>query len=102
MARYCSHTVILPDENRLDDFVVEVAGTVTAYYPFAGERHSTIYLDTPILLSPRADLEGKTLSLTQLTWALRDAQHDAASVLYAYRLTPCPQCAEGRFTMSKL
>ena len=51
MPRYCSHTVILPDEHRLDNFVVEVAGSVTAYYPFAGERHSTIYLDTPILLS---------------------------------------------------
>ena len=102
MPRYCSHTVIFPDEHRLDDFVVEVAGCVTAYYPFAGERHSTIYLDTPILLSHRADLDGKTLSLTQLTWALRDAEHDDASVLYAYRLTPCPSCAEGRFTMVKL
>ena len=102
MPRYCSHTVILPDEHRLDNFVIEVAGSVTAYYPFAGERHSTIYLDTPILLSPRADLDGKTISLTQLTWALGDAGHDGTAVLYAYRLTPCPTCAEGRFTMVKL
>lgn len=103
MPRYCSHTVILPDESRLDDFVVEVAGNgVSAYYPFAGEMHSTIYFDTPILLSPRVDLEGKTISLTQLTWALHDTEHDGTTVLYAYRLTPCPSCAEGRFTMSKL
>ena len=101
MPRYCSHTVILPDENRLDDFVVEVTGnSVTAYYPFTGEVHSTIYFDTPILLSRRADLEGKTIALTQLTWALSDTHGD--TTLYAYRLTPCPSCAEGRFVMSKL
>ena len=101
MPRYCSHTVILPDENRLDDFVVEVTGnSVTAYYPFTGEVHSTIYFDTPILLSHRADLEGKTIALTQLTWALSDTHGD--TTLYAYRLTPCPSCAEGRFVMSKL
>ena len=101
MPRYCSHTVILPDENRLDDFVVEVTGnSVTAYYPFTGEVHSTIYFDTPILLTPRADLEGKTVALTQLTWAL-NATH-GGTTLYAYRLTPCPSCAEGRFVMSKL
>ena len=45
MARYYSHTVILPDETHLDDFVVEVTGHVSAYYPFTGEIHSTIYLD---------------------------------------------------------
>ena len=101
MPRYCSHTVILPDENRLDDFVVEVTGnSVTAYYPFTGEVHSTIYFDTPILLSHRADLEGKTVVLTQLTWALSDTHGD--TTLYAYRLTPCSSCAEGRFVMSKL
>lgn len=102
MPRYCSHTVILPDENRLDDFVVEVTGnSVTAYYPFTGEVHSTIYFDTPILLSHRADLEGKTVSLNQLTWALRDTEREATA-LYAYRLTPCPSCMGNRFTMSKL
>ena len=100
MPRYCSHTVILPDENHLDNFVVEVSGSVIAYYPFTGEVHSTIYLDAPILLSPRADLEGKTVALTQLTWAL-NATH-GGTTLYAYRLTPCPSCAEGRFVMSKL
>lgn len=102
MPRYCSHTVILPDENRLDNFVVEVAGSVTAYYPFAGERHSTIYLDTPILLSHRADLEGKTISLTQLTWAMQDAEKGNSTVMYAYILTPCSSCAGDRFTMSRL
>lgn len=102
MARYCSHTVILPDENRLDDFVVEVASSVTAYYPFAGERHSTIYLDTPILLSYRADLDGKTVSLSHLTWALHDIEGGNDSVLYAYRLTPCPSCVGERFSMVKL
>ena len=102
MPRYCSHTVILPDENRLDNHVVEVDGRVITYYPFTGEVHSTIYVNSPILLSPRADLEGKTISLTQLTWALHGTSHDGTSVLYAYRLTPCSSCAEGRFTMSKL
>lgn len=101
MSRYCSHTVILPDENHLDNFVVEVAGSVTAYYPFTGEMHSTIYLDAPILLSHRSDLDGKTISLTQLTWALHDTVHGDTSV-YAYRLTPCPSCAGNRFTMTKL
>ena len=101
MARYCSHTVILPDESRLDNFVVEVDGMVTTYYPFVGEVHSTIYLDTPILLSHRADLEGKTISLTQLTWAMHDTEH-GGEVLYAYSLTPCPSCAGNRFTMMKL
>ena len=100
MPRYCSHTVILPDENHLDNFVVEVSGSVIAYYPFTGEVHSTIYFDTPILLTPRADLEGKTVALTQLTWALNATHGD--TTLYAYRLTPCPSCAEGRFVMSKL
>ena len=100
MPRYCSHTVILPDESRLDNTVVEVAGTVTAYYPFAGEVHTTLYLDTPILLSHRADLEGKTVSLTQLAWALHDASGTTA--LYAYRLTPCPSCMGDRYTMMRL
>ena len=101
MARYCSHTVILPDENRLDNFVVDVDGMVTTYYPFAGEVHSTIYLDTPILLSHRADLEGKTVSLTQLTWALQGTAH-GEKALYAYCLTPCPSCVGNRFTMKRL
>lgn len=100
MPRYCSHTVILPDESHLDNFVVEVSGAVTTYYPFAGEVHTTLYLDTPILLSHRADLEGKTISLTQLTWALRDAS--STTVLYAYRLTPCPSCMGERYTMMRL
>lgn len=102
MPRYCSHTVILPDEQHFDNFVVEVSDCVIAYYPFVGEHHSTIYLDTPILLSPRADLNGKTISLAQLTWALCDAEHESTAVLYAYHLTPCSSCAEGRFTMVKL
>ena len=100
MPRYCSHTVILPDENRLDNFVVEVAGRVIAYYPFTGEVHSTIYLDAPILLSHRDDLDGKTIALTQLTWALHDADGNTAT--YAYRLTPCSSCMGERFTMGRL
>lgn len=101
MPRYCSHTVILPDENRLDNHVVEVDGRVTTYYPFTGEVHSTIYLDTPILLSHRADLEGKTVSLTQLTWALHETEQ-GNTAMYAYCLTPCPSCAGNRFTMTRL
>ena len=100
MPRYCSHTIILPDESRLDNSVVEVSGTVTTYYPFAGEVHTTLYLDTPILLSHRADLEGKTVSLTLLTWALHDAS--GATALYAYRLTPCPSCMGDRYTLMRL
>lgn len=100
MSRYYSHTVILPDETHLDDFVVEVTGHVSAYYPFTGEIHSTIYLDTPLLLSHRADLDGKTISLTQLTWAMHTEAN--STVMYAYRLTPCPSCAGDRFTMTKL
>lgn len=101
MPRYCSHTIILPDENRLDNFVVEVDGRVTAYYPFTGEVHSTIYVDHPILISHRADLEGKTVSLTQLAWALHNGEH-GNTAMYAYRLTPCPSCAGNRFTMIRL
>lgn len=100
MARYYSHTIILPDESHLDDFVVEINKQVTAYYPFVGEMHSTIYVDTPILLSYRADLEGKTVSLNQLAWALSDETND--TVMYAYRLTPCSSCAGDRFTMTML
>lgn len=100
MARYYSHTLILPDESRLDDFVVEVNKCVTAYYPFLGEVHSTIYVDTPILLSYRTDLDGKTVSLSQLAWALHDVDNN--SVMYAYRLTPCSSCAGERFVMTML
>ena len=101
MARYSSHTIILPDESRLDNFIVEVGGSVIAYYPFRGEVHSTIYMDQPILISYRADLNGKTISLTQLTWALRDTEH-GDTAMYAYRLTPCPTCMGERFIMTKL
>lgn len=101
MARYCSHTVILPDENRLDNYVVEVDGCVTTYYPFTGEVHSTIYIDHPILISHRADLEGKTISLALLAWALHDAEH-GNTAMYAYRLTACSSCMGNRFTLSRL
>lgn len=100
MSRYCSHTIIMPDETMLDNHVVEVADKVIACYPFAGEMHTTLYLDTPILLTPRADLEGKTVSLTQLAWALRDAS--GATALYAYRLAPCSTCMGDRFTLTRL
>lgn len=101
MARYYSHTIIFPDESQSEDFVVEVLnGKVTAYYPFAGEIHSTVYVDFPILFSYRNDLEGKTVSLTQLTWALHTEASDM--VMYAYRLAPCPSCAGERFVASML
>lgn len=101
MPRYCSHTIILPDESRFDNFIVEVGGSVVTYYPFRGEVHSTIYMDQPILISYRADLDGKTISLTQLTWALHDTEH-GNTAMYAYRLTPCPSCMGERFIMTKL
>ena len=101
MAKYCSHTLILPDGSRLDNGVVEVnSAVVDTYYPFMGEVHSTIYVDAPILLSHRADIGGKSISLTQLDWALYD---DAGGDgLYAYRLMPCASCAGGRYTLIRL
>ncbi len=101
MARYCSHTIILPDENCLDNFVVEVNGCVTAYYPFTGEIHSTIYIDQTILISYRADLDGRTISLSQMAWALHDAEHGSTK-MYAYYLTPCSSCMGNRFIMKRL
>ena len=101
MARYCSHTVILPDETRLTNFVVEVGGCVEAYYPFTGEQHTTIYFETPILLSYRSDLGGKTIALTQLAWALC-GEGAGGGMMYAYRLVPCSSCTGERFVMSKL
>lgn len=101
MPRYCSHTLILPDESCLNDMIVEVSNnSVVVYYPFAGEVHSTLYIDTPILLSFREDLEGKTVSLNQLSWALSDIVNNV--MVYAYRLVPCSSCAGERFTMIKL
>ena len=99
MSRYFSHTVILPDETHLVDFIVDVEGHSVAYYPFVGEIHSTIYLETPILLSHRNDLQGKTVSLYQLTWAMGDA---ADSSVYAYSLTLCPACKGDRYTLTRL
>lgn len=101
MARYCSHTIITPDESRLCNFVVEVNRHVGVYYPFTGEQHSTIYIDTPILLSFRDDLEGKTIALSQLTWALRGGD-SGEEIMFAYRLTPCSSCMGERYVMSKL
>lgn len=100
MARCYSHTIILPDETRLDDFVVEIHGREVTYFPFTGEIHSTVYVEHPILLTHRADLQGKTVSLTQLAWALTDT--DCDNTLYAYALTPCSACAGERFSLSKL
>ena len=99
MTRYYSHTIILPDETRLTDFVVDVEGSSVTYYPFVGEIHSTIYLEYPILLSHRPDLQGKTVSLDQLSWAMGDA---ATSAVYAYSLTPCPACMGDRYVLSRL
>lgn len=100
MARYFSHLIILPDESRLEDFVVELNGGEVSYYPFVGEVHSTVYVDRPILLSFRKDLDGKTVSLGQLAWALHD-NASANTILYAYILTPCPSCAGERFVATK-
>ena len=63
MARYYSHLIILPDESHLEDFIVELNGNQLSYYPFVGEIHSTTYIEKPILLSYRNDLEGKTVAL---------------------------------------
>lgn len=100
MRRYYSHTVILPDETRLNDFVVEVCGSTVTWFPFTGEIHSTIYVEYPLLLSYRADLQGKLVTLHQLTWASGDA--DDHATLYAYSLTPCPSCSEGWYEMRRL
>lgn len=100
MARYFSHSVILPDETHLVDFIVETDGISVVYYPFVGEVHSTIYLETPILLSHRSDLDGKTIALNQLTWAMGADANDSS--IYAYSLTPCPVCKGDRYTMIKL
>lgn len=101
MARYYSHLIILPDESHLEDFIVELNGNHLSYYPFVGEIHSTTYIEKPILLSYRSDLEGKTVALSQLAWALRDNTSTDTNI-YAYALTPCPSCAGERFTVKRL
>lgn len=101
MARYYSHLIILPDESHLEDFIVELNGNHLSYYPFVGEIHSTTYIEKPILLSYRSDLEGKTVALSQLAWALRDNTSTDTNI-YAYALTPCPSCAGERFTAKRL
>lgn len=98
MTRYYSHLIILPDGTRLEDFVVEVDGRNIAYYPFVGEIHSTVYLDKPILLSYRDDLEGKSIALDLISWALLDGE--ATEKVCAYSLTPCAECAKGRYMMA--
>lgn len=101
MARYYSHLIILPDESHLEDFIVELNGNHLSYYPFVGEIHSTTYIEKPILLSYRSDLEGKTVALSQLAWALRDNTSTDTNI-YAYALTPCPSCSGERFTAKRL
>ena len=99
MARYFSHTVILPDESRLDDFIVEVVAGTVSYYPFIGEVHSTVYVEGGILLSYRDDLQGKTVTLGQLSWAMGSA---GDGILCAYALSPCPSCMGDRYVLSRL
>ena len=99
MARYFSHTVILPDESRLDDFIVEIVGSHVCYYPFVGELHSTVYVEGGLLLSYRNDLQGKTVALDQLAWAMGSI--DCGSIC-VYSLSPCPSCMGNRFVLSKL
>lgn len=101
MRRYYSHLIILPDGSHLEDFVVELNGNNVCYYPFVGEIHSTAYLDSPVLLSHRCDLEGKTVSLNMLTWALQDSDKNETA-LYVYILTPCDSCSGNRFVATKL
>lgn len=100
--RYCSHTIILPDESRLDNQVVEMSEIVIAYYPFTGEVHSTIYIDTPILLSYRADLEGEVISLNRPTWGVGNATEKGDRPLYAYRLTPCSSNTDECYVVERL
>ena len=102
MSRYFSHLIILPDESQLVDFIVELHRDEVSYYPFVGEVHSTVYVDRPILLSYRSDMEGKTLSLSHLTWALRYMDAAADATLYVYSLTPCTSCADDRFVATLL
>lgn len=99
MSRYFSHTVILPDESRLNDFVVEVLGNTLNYYPFSGEMHSTVYIEDGILLSYRDDLQDKTVSMEKLLWAMGCDEGDE---LYAYSLSPCPSCMGDRYILNKL
>ena len=101
MARYYTHLLLLPDESHLKDFVVELIGSTVSYYPFVGEIHSTIYIETPILLSRRNDLQGKTIYLGQLGWAFGE-QDVSSGTLYAYRLVPCSLCVGERFMATKL
>lgn len=101
MKRYFSHLIILPNSTQLEDFIVEIYDEKFYYYPFTGELHSTTYLECPILLSFREDLEGKTLSLNQLNWALQGSDPTKIT-LYAYSLTPCSSCLGNRYIASKL
>lgn len=101
MRRYYSHLIILPDGSRLEDFVVELNGDNVCYYPFVGETHSTAYLDSPILLSHRRDLAGKTISLNMLAWALQESDKSETS-LFVYSLIPCDSCSGNRFVATKL
>lgn len=99
MARYFSHTVVLPDESRMDGLIVEVVGSSVSYYPFVGEVHSTVYVEGGILLSYRDDLQGKTVALGQLSWAMGSAED---GMLCAYSLSPCPSCMGDRYVLHRL
>lgn len=100
MARFYAHTLILPDNTHLDNFIIEVSPQGVLYYPFMGEIHSTIYIDKIILCSYRADLNDKTIALNQLEWALGTASNKAE--LYVYTLTPCASCTSERYIATKL
>ena len=100
MRRYYSHTVILPDETRLNDFVVEVCGSTVTWFPFTGEIHSTIYVWYGDLRGLRAEAHSIPTRRSPLLYASGDA--DDHATLYAYSLTPCPSCSEGWYEMRRL
>ena len=52
------------------------------------------------MLSYRNDLVGKTIALDLLSWAL--LVDGTPEKIYAYSLTPCVSCANGRYEMTKL
>ena len=68
---------------------------------FSDELLKNSLLTEEFILDDLNDLEGKTLSLSHLTWALR--YMDAAdATLYVYSLTPCTSCADDCFVATLL
>lgn len=89
MARFFSHTVILPDGTHLADVVVELTARSVSYYPFSREIHSTVYVEHPILLSHRGDLHGCVLASDSQLCSMPG--NDTDNALYAYSVAPSSQ-----------